>query len=143
MIHGKGQYIWNIWNTEGGDIDRIVSLAKEAGLSHALVKIADGTSRFNVNAAGVDLALHLTNALQEGLGGWSYLLVMYCVLPAAGVFGLGAGLRSLRARPHNNLPAWLGLGANLLSLLPVCLMWALGLMSGLPFTCLQNMAFCR
>ncbi len=80
MIHGKGQYIWNIWNTEGGDIGKIVSLAKEAGLSHILVKIADGTHDFNGTAA-----ILLTAALQEAgieVWGWQYIYGAYPSLEA-------------------------------------------------------------
>ncbi len=76
MLKGKGYYIWNIWNTEGGNIQKIVSLAQEAGLSHALVKIADGISTFNISSSGVDYARVLTAALQSvgiEVWGWQYI----------------------------------------------------------------------
>ncbi len=81
MLNGKGFYIWNIQNTEGGDIPRIVSMAREAGLSHVLVKIADGIQAFNIRN-GVDLAFLLVDALQDAgieVWGWQYI---YGNLPA-------------------------------------------------------------
>lgn len=80
MIHGKGMYIWNIRNTEGGNVDQIVRVAVEAGLSHALVKIADGTTDFNGTAAIV-----LTSALQDAgieVWGWQYIYGAYPSLEA-------------------------------------------------------------
>jgi len=40
---GKGFYIWKISRCEGGDVQAIATVAAQAGLTHILVKIADGT----------------------------------------------------------------------------------------------------
>lgn len=52
MLTGKGFYIWNIKETEGGDPDSLASAAKKAGLGHALVKICDGRVAVNVETGG-------------------------------------------------------------------------------------------
>ena len=46
---GKGYFIWQVWNCEKGDAEAIAAKAKSAGLSHVLVKIADGTLLYNVD----------------------------------------------------------------------------------------------
>lgn len=48
---GKGYYIWQVWNCENGDAAAIAAKAKSAGLSHVLVKIADGVLLYNVDKA--------------------------------------------------------------------------------------------
>ncbi|HUN22397.1 MAG TPA: nuclear transport factor 2 family protein [Anaerolineales bacterium] len=71
-IKGKGVYIWKIRNCEGGDVTAIAKKAKNAGLTHVLVKIADGDAPFNV-PSGRDLALDLTRALRdEGIQTWGW-----------------------------------------------------------------------
>jgi len=75
MIGNKGMYIWNVRNTEGGNPGTIARLAVEAGLSHVLVKIADGTGTLNVRD-GIDQARFVIDALR-GVGvtvwGWQYV----------------------------------------------------------------------
>ena len=76
MLDEKGFYIWQIARIEGGNVNLIADLAEEAGLKHVLIKIADGTSSYNVSATDGDLVSPLVNALQakgiESLG-WHYL----------------------------------------------------------------------
>lgn len=75
MIVGKGMFIWNVWNTEGGDVAKALEVAKSAGLNHILVKIADGVLAFNVRD-GRDYAAEFAHAFkQEGLAvfGWQYV----------------------------------------------------------------------
>ncbi len=74
---GKGYYIWQIWNCEGGDPVAIASKAKSAGLSHVLVKIADGILLYNVDKnSKQDLVPPLIEACRrEGIQvwGWHYI----------------------------------------------------------------------
>lgn len=46
MVTGKGIFIWQVQNCEGGDPDRIVAVARAAGLQHVAVKVADGEYSF-------------------------------------------------------------------------------------------------
>ena len=43
MLDGKGMWIWQIKNCEGGDLGAIVAKAQAAHLSHVIIKVADGT----------------------------------------------------------------------------------------------------
>jgi hypothetical protein len=70
-LEGKGFYIWKIHKCEGGDASAIVRRAQQAGLSHALIKIADGPRAYNVDLAGP-----LVDALQAaGLKAWGWQFV--------------------------------------------------------------------
>ena len=46
-LTGKGCFIWKIQNCEGGDPDAIAKVAREAGMTHILLKIADGAYSYN------------------------------------------------------------------------------------------------
>lgn len=46
-LFGKGIYIWQLGRIAGGNISKMVDKAQEAGLSHVLIKIADGTQPSN------------------------------------------------------------------------------------------------
>jgi hypothetical protein len=73
MTAGKGFYIWQIPNVEGGDINAISSLAQTAKLSHVLIKIADGTSAYNLDAQGRDLVSPLVSLLKaKGIESWGW-----------------------------------------------------------------------
>ncbi len=63
MISGKGFYIWKVRYTEGGNIFAIVEKAVQAGLSHVLIKAADGGYLYNV-FEGKDLLPELVDALK-------------------------------------------------------------------------------
>jgi hypothetical protein len=47
---GKGMYMWQLIRCESGNPDRIGQVAREAGLSHVLIKVADGIGDYNVSA---------------------------------------------------------------------------------------------
>lgn len=47
MLQGKGMYLWRIHRVEGGNPAAIAEVAQKAGLSHVLVKIADGRGTYN------------------------------------------------------------------------------------------------
>jgi hypothetical protein len=75
MTEGKGFYIWQITSCEGGNAQAIANAAAAAGLSHVLIKIADGTSPYNI-VSGVDLVPPVVAALrQRGISpiGWHYV----------------------------------------------------------------------
>lgn len=70
-LDGKGFYIWKIHRCEGGNVNAIVQRAKESGLSHVLIKIADGSSAYNVDLAGP-----LVEAVKAaGLKAWGWQFV--------------------------------------------------------------------
>jgi hypothetical protein len=74
---GKGYFIWQVWNCERGDAQAIAARAKQAGLTHLLIKIADGTRSYNVDATrGVDLVPPVLRACKEAgieVWGWHYV----------------------------------------------------------------------
>ncbi len=77
MLTGKGWYIWQIRRCEGGGAAAIASQAVQSGLSHVLIKVADGTSAYNLDpTTGADLVpaviqeLHSQNILCFG---WQYV----------------------------------------------------------------------
>jgi len=73
-LEGKGMYIWKIRSCEGGDVDRIASLAQQAGLSHILIKIADGGYSYNYDyGTKTDLVPALVDALRSrGVSPWGW-----------------------------------------------------------------------
>ncbi len=76
-LRGKGFYIWQIARCENGDPLKIADEAVNAGLTHVLVKIADGGSAYNVNlTTGEDLVPPVVFALQQRgiqVWGWHYV----------------------------------------------------------------------
>jgi hypothetical protein len=77
LLEGKGFYIWKIQKCEGGDPNAIARLAKEADLSHVLVKVADEDRNYNYDKdRGIDLVPPVAAALHsEGIQvwGWQYV----------------------------------------------------------------------
>lgn len=73
-LTGKGFYIWQIRNCEGGDINAIANAALQAGLSHVVIKIADGLYKYNIDwSTGYDRVPPLVNALQsKGIQAWGW-----------------------------------------------------------------------
>ena len=76
-LTGKGYYIHVVKNCESGDPDKIATLAREANLSHVLVKIADGAFPYNVDLNnGYDYAKPAIKKLQAQniqVWGWQYV----------------------------------------------------------------------
>jgi len=76
-LTGKGYYIWQVKHCENGDADRIAALAKEANLSHVLIKIADATFPYNIDLDnGFDYARPVINKLKAKniqVWGWQYV----------------------------------------------------------------------
>lgn len=58
ILSGKGVWIWQVAQCEGGDLAKIVDRARGAGLTHVLVKGLDGTHLHN-EAVIEDLGIEL------------------------------------------------------------------------------------
>ncbi|MCX6054943.1 MAG: nuclear transport factor 2 family protein [Chloroflexi bacterium] len=76
-LQGKGIWIWQIPQCEGGNAQNIATIASNGGFSHALIKIADSSYPYNVNkTTGVDLIPPVVDALKaKGIQvwGWHYV----------------------------------------------------------------------
>ncbi len=75
-LQGKGMMIWKIPNCEGGNAATIGSVAKAAGFSHVLIKIANDTRPYNVDSTGKDLVMPVVDALRSHgiqVWGWHYV----------------------------------------------------------------------
>lgn len=70
-LEGKGFYLWKIHQCENGDAAAIAQRAKATGLSHVLIKVADGPKAYNV-----DLAAAVVDALKAaGIQAWGWQFV--------------------------------------------------------------------
>lgn len=75
-LTGKGMMIWRIPNCENGNASNIAKVAASAGLSHVLIKIANDTRPYNLDADGKDLVAPVVDALRaKGMQvwGWHYV----------------------------------------------------------------------
>ncbi len=76
-LTGKGFFTWKIPKCENGDANQLAHVAKAAGLTHLLIKIADGDSPYYGNAgARVDMVPAAVQALRsQGIQvwGWHYV----------------------------------------------------------------------
>jgi len=76
-LTGKGFFIWKIPNCENGNPAAIASCAQKAGLSHILIKIANGIYDFNYDTTSKkDLVTPVALALKEKgiqVWGWHYV----------------------------------------------------------------------
>lgn len=76
MLQGIGLYVWQIPQTEAGNIEQIAAQAEAGKLSHLVIKLADGVNRYGVTDQGIDLAAQLVAALHaRGITayGWQYV----------------------------------------------------------------------
>ena len=75
-LQGKGFFTFNLPECEDGDPSSILVAAQAAGLSHIIVKIADGTQAAGIDASGRDFTAPVVQALhQAGMAvwGWHYV----------------------------------------------------------------------
>ena len=76
-IEGKGFFTWKIPNCERGDPKLIADHAREAGLTHMVLKIADGTMIYNGNWGDPkDYTTPVVNELRSHgikVWGWHYI----------------------------------------------------------------------
>ena len=80
-ITGKGFFIWKIKDCEHGDPKTITKVAQSAGLTHVLLKIADGAFPYNVNRdTKEDYVKPLVKELRSAgisVWGWHYVYGNY------------------------------------------------------------------
>lgn len=76
-LQGKGFMIWQIARCEGGNANAIATAAQAAGLTHVLLKIADGIYSYNIDkTTKVDLVPPVVQALRSKgiqVWGWHYV----------------------------------------------------------------------
>ncbi len=76
-LAGKGYYLWKIKDCENGDVNAIADVARNAGLTHVMIKIADGIYSYNYDwVQQIDLVPPLVVALRtRGISpwGWHYI----------------------------------------------------------------------
>ena len=48
-LQGKGFFTWKLPNCENGDPKKVADQAVAAGLTHLVIKVADGTGAYNGN----------------------------------------------------------------------------------------------
>ncbi|MBN2149702.1 MAG: nuclear transport factor 2 family protein [Anaerolineales bacterium] len=76
-LEGKGFFTWKIPLCEGGDANAIAATAKRAGLSHVVIKVADGAMVYNGTwGATTDTTTAVISALRaQGIQiyGWHYI----------------------------------------------------------------------
>lgn len=74
-ISAKGFFIWRISAILNGDVSQIAATAQNAGLSHLLIKVADGKYDYNISK-GVDMLPPLITQLRKRgiqVWGWHYV----------------------------------------------------------------------
>jgi hypothetical protein len=76
-LTGKGFFIWKVKSCENGNASAIASTALAAGLTHVLIKIADGPNPFNIDSSrNTDLLPPVVEALHANgiqVLGWHYI----------------------------------------------------------------------
>ncbi|MCW5876628.1 MAG: nuclear transport factor 2 family protein [Anaerolineales bacterium] len=71
-ITGKGMFVWKVRDVYGGDVVKIANQAQQDGISHVLVKIADGRYKYNITN-GQDLGAALITQLRNrGIKAWGW-----------------------------------------------------------------------
>lgn len=73
-LQGKGMMIWKISRCENGNAESIAAVAASAGLTHVLIKIADGPYSYNVDSSTkADLVPAVVQALRaKGISPWGW-----------------------------------------------------------------------
>jgi hypothetical protein len=72
-LKGKGFYTSNLADCEEGDPAAILAAAQAAGLSHVVVKIAEGVSAYGFISSGFDNTLPVVQALRNaGISVWGW-----------------------------------------------------------------------
>ena len=76
-VRGKGFFTWKIKNCEAGEVLQIATLSRSAGLTHLMVKVANGSLTYNVDTdSNIDYARLLVEALHAQkiqAWGWHYI----------------------------------------------------------------------
>lgn len=75
-LQGKGFFTTILSDCEGGTPAAVVAAARTAGLSHVVVKIADGIKVSGTDSNGVDITLPIVQALRSaGIAVWGWHFV--------------------------------------------------------------------
>lgn len=86
-LKGKGLFVWQIQRCEDGDVEQIAMQAQDAGLSHLVIKVADGTFAYNYNHdKKIDYVPRLVQALRNrdiSVWGWHYIYGQHPEMEAA------------------------------------------------------------
>jgi len=69
-------------------------------------------------------------------------LFLYCIFPVILLIGFILSINELRKKDTKKLFPILGIIIALIAIAPMLLEWLLGLMQGVPFSCLENPSFC-
>jgi hypothetical protein len=75
-LEGKGFFTYLLPQCESGDPAAILKMAQAAGLSHVIVKVADGTRPFGIDSAGNDFTASVVYKLRNAgiaVWGWHYV----------------------------------------------------------------------
>mgnify|MGYP006295077011 FL=1 len=76
-LAGKGMMIWQLRRCEDGSPERIAQTAQQAGLTHVLIKVANGMLAYNVDrTTNQDLVPDVAKALKSRgieVWGWHYI----------------------------------------------------------------------
>jgi hypothetical protein len=75
-LQGKGFFTFNLPDCEDGDPGSILAASQAAGLSHIIVRIADGTQAAGIDASGGDFTALVVKELQQAgtaVWGWQYV----------------------------------------------------------------------
>ncbi len=68
---GKGMYVWKLHRIAGGNVQAMVRKALDAGLTHVIIKVADGADPYNVDLAGPATDAFKAAGIQ--VWGWAWL----------------------------------------------------------------------
>ncbi len=72
-LQGKGFFLSQLRQCESGDPAAIMDAALQAGLSHVVVKIADGENACGIEASGIDFTAPVVQVLQlAGIAVWGW-----------------------------------------------------------------------
>jgi hypothetical protein len=72
-LEGKGFLILNLPDCEGGDPAAILAAAEQAGLSHVLIRVAEGLDACGLDASGVDSVAPVVQTLRTcGIAVWGW-----------------------------------------------------------------------
>jgi hypothetical protein len=75
-LEGKGFFTYLLPQCENGDPAAILAAAQAAGLSHVIVKVADGPRAFGIDSAGNDFTAKVVYKLRNAgiaIWGWHYV----------------------------------------------------------------------
>jgi len=73
-LQGKGIFVWKIPKCEGGDVRQIASVARDAALTHVIIKVANGIWKYNYDwDRHIDFCPPLVQSLRRrGIEPWGW-----------------------------------------------------------------------